>query len=119
MPEATARITIDVPKAFLQQALSRKPAWMKLSDEQFLGKMIAQGNYDGFFKAQQEYEEQLAEAGRIYSETVRGIAAKVGAPIDPLPPKSRKRAPRPAAQAAQRGAEEPHGPEKPTGAQRL
>jgi len=119
MPEATTKITIGVAKAFVQQALSRKPAWVKLSDEQFLGKMIAQGNYEGFFKTYQEYEEQLTEADRVYRETVRGIAVKVGAQIDPLPPKFRKKAPKPEVKVTEGAAEEPPGPAKPAGAQRL
>ena len=29
MPEATVRLSIEVPKAFVQQALHRKPKWLK------------------------------------------------------------------------------------------
>ena len=61
MPEATVKLSIEVPKAFVQQALHRKPKWLSATDEGYLGKMFAAGNFDEFFKNYEGINDKLSE----------------------------------------------------------
>jgi hypothetical protein len=100
MPEPTVKLSIDVPKAFLQQALDRKPKWLVATDEQFLGKMFSGGNFDEFFKSYEGFNQKLTEAQRLFLQAVNDISQKVGAKIDaPLIKTTRKKAAARAAEA--------------------
>lgn len=81
MPEATVKLSIEVPKAFVQQALHRKPKWLSATDEGYLGKMFAAGNFDEFFKNYEGINDKLSEVQRVYLEAVKEISQRVGSPI--------------------------------------
>ena len=113
MPEATVSLSIEVPKAFLQQALARKPQWLDVTNEQFLGKMFAGGNFDEFFKSYEGSNKELSEAQRVFLQTVKDIANKLGVPIRD-PPSDRPARKKAGPKAATRAAEAPASPARPT-----
>jgi len=112
MPEATVSLSIEVPKAFLQQALARKPQWLDVTNEQFLGKMFAGGNFDAFFKTYEGSNKELSEAQRVFLQTVKDIANKLGVPIK-VPPSDRPARKKAGPKAATRAAEVPASPARP------
>ena len=96
MADNTVKITLEIPKAFHQQMLSRKPAWLTWTEEQFFSRMLALGNFDAFFQQFSECEEKMIEAQKEYREKMKQIGQKLGAPIDPLQEIRRKPAKAPA-----------------------
>jgi len=84
MADNTVKITLELPKAFHQQVLSRKPAWLTWTEEQFFARMLAQGNFDDFFQQFSECEEKMIETQKEYREKMKQIGQKLGVPIDPL-----------------------------------
>jgi len=112
MPEATVKLSIEVPKAFIQQALDRKPKWLSATDEGYLGKMFAAGNFDEFFKNYEGINDKLSEVQRVYLEAVKEISQRVGSPIVAPPiiqPVRKKRS-----KAGTKATEAPAGSERST-----
>jgi len=63
MPE-NSKLELDLPKAFVKQLLERRPAWMKVSDEQFLALVIPQGDFNGYFEKLQQTESKVKDLSR-------------------------------------------------------
>jgi len=59
MPE-TASISLELPKDFVNRVKAVKPPWLTdLTDEQFLGHVIARGNFDEYLGQIQRANQQV------------------------------------------------------------
>ncbi len=59
MPE-TVSIALELPKEFVNRLKAVKPSWLiDLSDEQFIGNVIAHGNFDDYLGQIQKANQQV------------------------------------------------------------
>lgn len=89
----SGKITVEIPKTVVAQALAKKPTWMPITDEEFLARMIAKGNYDGFFKQIDEAALHLEAVRLEVAEKLKHIEQTVGTPVNfaQYPAKKRKK----------------------------
>jgi hypothetical protein len=82
MAEATQAVTIEVPKSVLQAALSKRPKWLKLSDEEFLLRLLINANSDAYVQTLKEAGEELAEIDHEHRRKLKELEGKLGFSID-------------------------------------
>jgi len=59
MPE-TVSISLELPKEFINRVKAVKPPWLtELTDEQFIGHVIAHGNFDDYLGQIQKANQQV------------------------------------------------------------
>jgi hypothetical protein len=81
MAEGSNKFRIEIPKALVNQALAKKPAWLPLSDEEFLCRMVAKGNYDAFFAQLTQAEESLEQLKQETQSKMKNIEQTLGVPV--------------------------------------
>jgi hypothetical protein len=75
------KLKIEIPKALVNQALSKKPTWLPLTDEEFLCRMIAKGNYDAFFAQLTQAEQSLEVLKQETQAKMKNIEQTLGVPV--------------------------------------
>ena len=83
MPE-TVSIALELPKDFVNRLKAVKPAWLTdLTDEQFIGHVIAHGDFDEYLAQIQKANQQVQDlTTELHLQTKKGGAT---------PPKGGKR----------------------------
>jgi hypothetical protein len=83
MPE-TISIALELPKDFVNRLKAVKPSWLTdLTDEQFIGHVIAHGDFDEYLAQIQKANQQVQDlTSELHLQTKKGGAT---------PPKGGKR----------------------------
>ncbi len=78
---ATVSIALELPEDFVNRVKAVKPPWLTdLADEQFIGHVIARGNFDDYLgqiqKANQQVQTLTAELHLKKGDTLPGRSGK-------------------------------------------